>query len=631
MAYINRAGTPPPIQPPRTERPASPATPPSPTRSVPSPVTGALAGLGSLTRAGQTPREMQRAKPNTLPPKFAILPTRDDPKRLALKNAREVRAAASATIDAPHITTLLSFDAARKVIEGLDQQVRGEPLAVLGTRILLLPEAEQQAALNGFLADAKKHLGPRPLLLDELLNAPVELGRSTPYCLKSRESDLYGYGDGPVSKAAKAAMEPGGTGEFWHEVADRMGMVTNSRMAVEFAVARGPAAAAAVAAMKPDGTGELWHKVAGRMHITSQDPQEEVELAVAQGPATQAVLAAMQANGSSEPWRDVAGRMEITGKKAWQEIRNTANNAITKAAVAAMAPGGSGELWTELADRMKITTSGPQKSDWGPDLGPREEIELAVAKGPAAQAAIAAMEPGGSGEFWHDVVDRMQITTLDPRDVNGDPTAGPKDASLNWTKGPRETVELAVARGPATRATIAALEANGSGESGDEVANRMKIVGKEARKIVIDAANDAIMKAAVAAMEPGGSGELWHELADRMKLPANSHMRWTMEAQVASGPAAAAAVAAMEPGGSGEFWQKIASDMGVTNSVAQAFIETAVADGPVRKAIDAASQPGGSGDAWQKVAGDMGIINREPLLRLDPKGPGSYFDIQNLR
>ena len=619
---------------------------------------------------------MQRAKPNTLPHKFAILPTRDDPKRLALKNAREVRAAASATIDAPHITTLLSFDAARKVIEGLDQQVRGEPLAVLGTRILLLPEAEQQAALNGFLADAKKHLGPRPLLLDELLNAPVELGRSTPYCLKSRESDLYGYGDGPVSKAAKAAMEPGGTGEFWHEVADRMGMVTNSRMAVEFAVARGPAAAAAVAAMKPDGTGELWHKVAGRMHITSQDPQEEVELAVAQGPATQAVLAAMQANGSSEPWRDVAGRMEITGKKAWQEIRNTANNAITKAAVAAMAPGGSGELWTELADRMKIpdddpvrlkmetsvaagpaaaaavaamkpggsgelwteladrmkiTTSGPQKSDWGPDLGPREEIELAVAKGPAAQAAIAAMEPGGSGEFWHDVVDRMQITTLDPRDVNGDPTAGPKDASLNWTKGPRETVELAVARGPATRATIAALEANGSGESGDEVANRMKIVGKEARKIVIDAANDAIMKAAVAAMEPGGSGELWHELADRMKLPANSHMRWTMEAQVASGPAAAAAVAAMEPGGSGEFWQKIASDMGVTNSVAQAFIETAVADGPVRKAIDAASQPGGSGDAWQKVAGDMGIINREPLLRLDPKGPGSYFDIQNLR
>jgi hypothetical protein len=173
-----------------------------------------------------------------------------------------------------------------------------------------------------------------------------------------------------------------------------------------------------------------------------------------------------------------------------------------------------------------------------PDL---EEVE---------RSAVAAMEPGGSGERWQSIADRAGII-------------GPMH---------RRVIESAVARGPALSVATAALQADGSGEPWNRIADRMhvsSIGGRFALQAAIAAG--PVAELAIAAMQPGGSGERWNSLADRLAIDAPA-CRNMIEDAVTHGPAADAVIKAMTSGGSRERWDSIATRMGITSVANREFL-----------------------------------------------------------
>ena len=231
------------------------------------------------------------------------------------------------------------FVAIRETIKKLPLPLQGEPLLALGSHILALGEANQQAAIDGFLKDARSYSGPeidtpdmtlemangdfiRGSALDMLILAATEGPDTLANWGKAREIAMA---SGPVMDAILAAALPKGSGERWDLIARRMHIVTPAvLLGIEDAVAHGPVTTAIIAALRPDGSGERWDHIAERMGITNQGLLDELEANVARGPVTRAVLLALKQGPSGARWNHIARDMGIRNQGLLDMLERTA-------------------------------------------------------------------------------------------------------------------------------------------------------------------------------------------------------------------------------------------------------------------------------------------------------------------
>ncbi len=147
----------------------------------------------------------------------------------ALAEALVTRAAPEVTRLDRFIAVLGEYGDANATIQALPAALRGEPLLALARRILLLPHREQRAATAALREAAETITGPRPTLLNELLQAAGPGGKG----LEQRELTLV--------RGSGAAITAVAAGRNLNEVAWEHGICApNSIQELQWNAAHGP-------------------------------------------------------------------------------------------------------------------------------------------------------------------------------------------------------------------------------------------------------------------------------------------------------------------------------------------------------------------------------------------------------
>jgi hypothetical protein len=274
-------------------------------------------------------------------------------------------------------------DAADATIRALPAALRGEPLLALARRILLLPHREQAPATAALRAVAGGMTGPRPALLNELLQAAAPGGEG----LEHRELALV--------RGSGAAIAAVATGRNLNDVAWEHGICApNSIQQLQWNAAHGPGVRLVREAghaqnviqqlgiTRPDmvlmlesrlvyslGTAAIRRRervqdIARRLGICSWKSLQNLEYAAVYGPAVNAVLMGEGVQSVVDTWGItnpalIAELEEVAAMKRKAHAASERQAALPVRAAPVPKPVPQSPHWSPYSDALRAVVAAP--------------------------------------------------------------------------------------------------------------------------------------------------------------------------------------------------------------------------------------------------------------------------------